>query len=733
MKRILAAWSVLIVGLTVASCGTNEVPTGPEPSGRTGYGVLPSGVVVDSAHLMVHVRHAAGLMIVVHPQETAWDESSVTWNDIGAGVSPYVIGTFNITDTGWVSVDVSGLMLLWLGGTWENYGILLDQNAPEYFRNSIDSRETGRLAPRMRLFSSSDTTLVQEFYAVADADIQADQPGMNAGGDSALYSGWTDHEPGERRTLIQFDFSTPPPIPYSSIGDRVWRDVNMNGLQDDGEEGLPGVTVNLRDCKEVLIESTTTDENGLYTFDSLDADSYVIEFVCPEGYGYSDPWQGNDTTLDSDADKITGFTFCVRVPRDTDDDTRDAGMYLLPPDPTAMLGDRVWNDVDMDGVQDDGEPGVAGILVTLLGCDGQRITETHTNGDGMYGFESLDAGSYKLQFSAPDGWQFSPLHGVEDPELDSDAHPDHGQTVCIELDGGVQDGSWDAGVFETPPDPVSAIGDRVWNDVDMDGVQDDGEPGVAGLLVTLLNCDGQRIAETHTNGDGIYWFESLNAGAYRVQFVVPGGWLFSPKRAADDPELDSDAHPETGRTVCFELSAGVEDASWDAGVFEPAVEPSLGCTRIRWYWRHHSGAHGEPDEVSPHLPIWLGTPGGAESFLVETSGQAYDVLSHHNHGTRFNGLARLYSALLTTKLNLAEEASPDAIADVVEGVDVFLATHRWEDWPGMNKDTRMKVWTWWFYMKLYNWGIIGPGMCDYECDFVAAAADDEDWYADEEK
>jgi len=613
MKRILATWSVLIVGLTAAGCGTNEVSTGPDPSGRTNYGVLPSGVVVDSAHLMVHVRHAAGLMIVVHPQEKAWDESSVTWNDIGAGVSPYVIGTFNITDTGWVSVDVSGLMLLWLNGTWENHGILLDQNAPEYFRNSIDSREMGRLAPRMRLFSSSDTTLTQEFHAVADAYIQADQPGMNAGNDSALYSGWTDNEPGERRTLIQFDFSTPPPVPYSSIGDRVWRDANMNGIQDDGETGLPGVTVNLRDCREVLIESKTTDETGAYTFDSLHAGSYVIDFICPEGYGYSDPWQGNDTTLDSDADKITGFTFCVDVPKNTDDDTRDAGMYLLPPDPTAMLGDRVWHDLDMDGVQDDGEPGVAGVLVTLL------------------------------------------------------------------------------------------------------------------------NCDGQRITETHTNGDGVYRFESLNAGAYRVQFAAPGGWLFSPKRATDDPELDSDAHPETGRTACFELPAGVEDASWDAGVFEPAIEPSLGCTRIRWYWRHHSGAKGDPDEVSRHLPIWLGTPGGAESFLVETAGQAYDVLSHHNHGTRFNGLARLYSALLTTKLNLAEGASPDAIADVVEGVDVFLATHRWENWPGMNKDTRMKVWTWWFYMKLYNWGVIGPGMCDYECDFVAAAADDEEWFADEEK
>ena len=65
--------------------------------------------------------------------------------------------------------------------------------------------------------------------------------------------------------------------------------------------------------------------------------------------------------------------------------------------------------------------------------------------------------------------------------------------------------------------------------------------------------------------------------------------------------------------------------------------------------------------------------------------------------------------------------------------DAFLAIYCWDDWSSMDKDTRMMVWTMWFYMKLYNWGITGPGMCDYECDWVSARADDEDWYTDAEK
>ena len=46
--------------------------------------------------------------------------------------------------------------------------------------------------------------------------------------------------------------------------------------------------------------------------------------------------------------------------RDTADLTHDAGAYLL-----SAIGDYVWVDADRDGIQDEGEVPVYGIIVTL--------------------------------------------------------------------------------------------------------------------------------------------------------------------------------------------------------------------------------------------------------------------------------------------------------------------------------------------------------------------------------
>jgi len=93
----------------------------------------------------------------------------------------------------------------------------------------------------------------------------------------------------------------------ASIGDYVWHDVNMNGLQDDGESGLDGVTVNLYDGSGNFLKTTTTSGGGYYIFEYLVPGDYYVEFVPPPDYDFSRQDQGDDA-LDSDADPTTGFT-----------------------------------------------------------------------------------------------------------------------------------------------------------------------------------------------------------------------------------------------------------------------------------------------------------------------------------------------------------------------------------------------------------------------------------------
>lgn len=65
---------------------------------------------------------------------------------------------------------------------------------------------------------------------------------------------------------------------------------------------------------------------------------------------------------------------------------------------TATLGNRVWEDVNGNGVQDDGASGVPNVRVLLLRCNGDTIAQTLTDSVGMYQFANVAAGEYKLKF-----------------------------------------------------------------------------------------------------------------------------------------------------------------------------------------------------------------------------------------------------------------------------------------------------------------------------------------------
>ncbi|NRD21236.1 hypothetical protein HNV08_14350, partial [Winogradskyella eckloniae] len=52
----------------------------------------------------------------------------------------------------------------------------------------------------------------------------------------------------------------------ASLGDTVFLDEDEDGIQDPGEEGVAGVTVNLLDCNNNQLATTTTDANGNYSF-----------------------------------------------------------------------------------------------------------------------------------------------------------------------------------------------------------------------------------------------------------------------------------------------------------------------------------------------------------------------------------------------------------------------------------------------------------------------------------
>jgi hypothetical protein len=76
---------------------------------------------------------------------------------------------------------------------------------------------------------------------------------------------------------------------------------------------------------------------------------YYVEFIPPAGYIVSPQDQGGNDASDSDVNAVTGTTVITTLTAGENDLTWDAGLYQ-----PASLGDLVWNDLDLDGVQDGG-------------------------------------------------------------------------------------------------------------------------------------------------------------------------------------------------------------------------------------------------------------------------------------------------------------------------------------------------------------------------------------------
>lgn len=116
---------------------------------------------------------------------------------------------------------------------------------------------------------------------------------------------------------------------------------------------------------------------------------------------------------------------------------------------------------------------------------------------------------------------------------------------------------------------LAGVGDKVWNDVNQNGIQDPGELGIENVTVDLYNCiDLTVLQTTTTNVDGEYLFNDLTPDDYRVGFTLPTNFYFSPKESGSDAALDSNPNTGTGITDCFTLVAGEFNETIDCGMYE---------------------------------------------------------------------------------------------------------------------------------------------------------------------
>jgi VCBS repeat-containing protein len=116
-----------------------------------------------------------------------------------------------------------------------------------------------------------------------------------------------------------------------SVGGVVWKDANLNGVQDVGEPGLVGAAVELYsssdavvgNADDTLLARAVTDAAGRYSISGLAAgiNCYLV-FRVPSGYEFTTQDAGGNDNVDSDVD-ASGVTALFTLQTDT---MRDAGL-----------------------------------------------------------------------------------------------------------------------------------------------------------------------------------------------------------------------------------------------------------------------------------------------------------------------------------------------------------------------------------------------------------------------
>ncbi len=345
---------------------------------------------------------------------------------------------------------------------------------------------------------------------------------------------------------------------------------------------------------------------------------------------------------------------------------------------------------------------MSGVTVNAYTCDDELVATTVTDADGMYMFDSLMPGDYYFGFELPANYGFSPMDQGADDSIDSDVDPATGMTACLTLTAGEVNSTVDAGMYLLR----ASVGDFVWNDMNQNGLQDEGEPGLAGIWLWLYDCDGNVLDSTMTDSSGMYLFDELMPGDYMLMIANPNGWILTLQNVGDDGSIDSDFDRYHKNTVCLTLTPGEDNADIDAGLYE-----FNGCTYGKGFWKNHAGLGPQSDLATKLLPIYLGDKGGDKTMEVSDAATLFDILQQHTYGDPSNGITKLYAHLLTAKLNIVNFANPADIEHTIDEADAFLADHDWTDWSSLDRAQQKMVLTWKDKCESYNEGMIGPGSC----------------------
>ena len=375
----------------------------------------------------------------------------------------------------------------------------------------------------------------------------------------------------------------------ASISGSVLEDIDND---DAGDRPISGVTILLKDAAGNTVAQDITDANGFYEFLNLSPGVYTLMEMQPDGFedvsdedATPDPDGGNDPQDDNIP--------VILAAGENDDDNNFIEEQLV------SVGSTIFEDANDNGIQDAGEPGIPGVPVAIFAdadMDGlpdnaNPIAQDVSDANGNYYLGGLEPGKYVVIVQAPAGILntsstansgddgvdgndngFQPL-GAGTPVASASIVLTPGTEPINESAAGGNSESANGDLDENGDMTIDfgffapgSLGDFVWFDINGNGQQDAGEPGLQGVTVNLLDANGNVVNTTTTDANGQYLFAGLSPDTYIVEFVTPSSYTEVISTGTDvNDGSNSDYDPATNRTAPIIIVSGVNELDVDAG------------------------------------------------------------------------------------------------------------------------------------------------------------------------
>ncbi|MEO1262771.1 MAG: SdrD B-like domain-containing protein [Bacteroidota bacterium] len=398
--------------------------------------------------------------------------ASPGWVDFGAGPSWFIPGPLLPGDS--ISLDITMVVNnSALPGAMQNYAEI----------SSADDDSNGSNTPPTDIDSSPDAFFGNDAGGTPGlpADNAIDGDGSGAFGSNDPLTDEDDMDGAE----VALD------IPTLLLGNLVFADYDNDGIFNNSDEGLSGVTLELYEvgadgekgsADDEYVDTKISNSIGEYVFQiyaeglyyvKLTGDGIPTDYVSSTGEGINDPdaagpfepATGTDTNVDGtdDGTQMGAMVMSDTIrlsfgneptgPENNENLTVDFGLYEPVILTIVDIGNQVFHDENNDGIFNNNEQGIAEVEVQLfdLGPDGEKgtnddseIATTLTDEFGEYLFIGVEQGVYYVKLSGvgiPVDFVSSTGDGIYDDDGDGAFEPSLGTDNNLDgLDDGTQMG-----------------------------------------------------------------------------------------------------------------------------------------------------------------------------------------------------------------------------------------------------------------------------------------------------